>query len=256
MKNILKEGRTKIFKRGDGGQTFLLTHKGKRYILRKCSTKKEADFYSSILKRLRKYDIMPKLYYQDKKNLILEYIQGRHVRKKDTLDVANQVGKICGIISKLKSKEKYNINQKFDYMLNILLKNKIINKNRKKKIKSYYIKQKKKINPKSIIDINDVHSENFKVRNGKVYFVDIEAIKPRIKGRGIIKALKKWFTTKEEEKAFLKGYNSTSSSKFLTPQYKEFLTFYFFVTDLGRKVKDKKKHNKKIVNNILSIIEK
>ena len=74
-------------------------------------------------------------------------------------------------------------------------------------IKNLYISLKKKINPSIKLDANDVYPENFRLRNGKVYLVDIEAIKPLFRGHGIAKSFVRWFKTLEQRKKFKEGYS-------------------------------------------------
>ena len=95
-----KEGAVKSLEGGDTKHTFLLTYRDKKYILRKFSSKKDADYYLSICKRLLKHNFLPKLHYQKGKSCLFEYIEGRDCNKLDASRIARQVGRICGVINK------------------------------------------------------------------------------------------------------------------------------------------------------------
>ena len=83
MVKALKEGTIKSLDGGDTKHTFLLTYETKKYILRKFSSKKDANYYLSICKKLLKYNFLPKFYYQSGRKVLFEYIEGRDCNKKD-----------------------------------------------------------------------------------------------------------------------------------------------------------------------------
>src|SRR3989338_7736052 len=106
MKHVLKKGEISNLEGGDSEETFLVTYLGKKFVLRKYETVKEANYYASIHKKLEKYDILPKLHYKEKNKLLFEYIEGRDCKKRDALKFAYQVGRICGAINSLKIKTR------------------------------------------------------------------------------------------------------------------------------------------------------
>ena len=232
-----KEGIIKSLDGGDTKHTFLLTYRDKKYILRKFSSKRDADYYLSICKRLLKHDFLPKFYYQKGRNALFEYIVGRDCNKKDASHIAQQVGRICGLINKLKSEVYYDADSRFlSYIKNIQSK-KLIDGENASNIKNLYIFLKKKVHPKLRLDANDVYPENFRLRNGKVYLVDVEAIKPLFKGHGIVKSFVRWFKTPKQRKKFKEGYTSVASIKFLTDDYLKFLYLNFFIRSIAIKLR-------------------
>ena len=88
------------------------------------------------------------------------------------------------------------------------------------------------------LDANDITPSNFRLsKDGKVYFVDIEAIKPRIKGFGIAKFYIQWGKTSARRKAFDRGYSSIYSMKFLTQGYKDFIFLNFIIQEINYSIK-------------------
>lgn len=229
MKHLLKKGKIIPLSGGDSKQTFLIECDNQKYVLRKCPDEKITDYYVNIYKKLKKYDFLPKLYHREGKNLIFEYIEGRDCTKEDADKVSYEVGKICAIINKMKPLEHYDMDKKFYDSLKIILKHDIINLEEYNKIGRTYKKLVTEIKPKTMIDANDVYPENFRLRNGKIYFVDIEAIKPRLKGRGIAKAFSRWFRTLKTQNKFWKGYKSVLSNRFWTPKYQKLAEIYFLI---------------------------
>ena len=249
MMRILKQAEITRTKLGDSGQTFLVKYKDKKFILRRCNNKKEADFYIQIYKKLNKYKFLPKIIERSKENILFEFIEGRNCRKSEGKKIIYQVGKICACINKIRFR-KFDINKKAYYNLKTLLDKNVINKEKFEKIKGLYNKLKRKIKPKAAIDSNDVYPENFRLRRGKVYFIDIEAIKPRLKGQGIAKAFIRWFKTSKQKEEFKRGYNSVSSIKFLTEDYLRFCYLNFLLQTIGIKLRKGREFNKEDLKRI------
>ena len=249
MMRILKQAEITRTKLGDSGQTFLVKYKDKKFILRRCNNKKEADFYISIYKKLKKYNLLPKVIDRNKENILFEFIEGRNCRMNDGKKVIYQIGKICAYINKIGFR-KFDINKKAFYNLRTLLDKRIINKEKFEEIKEFYNKLKRKIKPKVAIDPNDIYPENFRLRRGKVYFIDIEAIKPRLKGQGIAKAFIRWFKTSKQKEEFKRGYNSVSSIKFLTEDYLRFCYLNFLLQTIGIKLRKGREFNKEDLKTI------
>ncbi len=249
MRRILKEAKITKTKLGNSGQTFLVKYRNKKYILRKCDNKNEADFYIKIYKKLKRYGFLPKILGKNKENILFEFIEGRNCRKNDSPEVIYQVGKICAYINKIGFR-KFDIDKKAFYNLGTLLDKRIIDKEKFKEIREFYNRLKAKIKPKAAVDPNDVYPENFRIRSGKVYFIDIEAIKPRLKGQGIAKAFIRWFKTSKQKEEFKRGYNSISSIKFLTEDYLRFCYLNFLLQTIGIKLREGRDFNKEDLKRI------
>lgn len=253
--NAFNEGTIKSLEGGDTKHAFLLTYENKKYILRKFSSKKDADHYLSICKKLLKHHFLPKYYHQKGKDVLFEYIEGRDCNKKDASKVAGQVGEICGFVNKLNNKIQYNADKRFFSYIEDLKKANMINKEKASKIKSLYISLKKKVKPKIKLDANDVYPENFRLNKGKVYLVDIEAIKPLFQGHGIAKSFIRWFKTPKQRKKFKEGYKSVNSIKFLTEEYLQFLYLNFFMRSIAIKLRLKTTLNPQDIIRLNSLLE-
>ena len=182
MRHLLKEGEiSKLLPKGGGGgaskEVYLIKHKGKKYVVRKCKTKDRADTFEKITKKFEKYDFLPKYLGRYRNNLFFEYIKGRDLTDKD-VKYAEKVGKIYGYINQGKSdnKERYDFTSKFYKNLNFLLERKIINKKDYNLIIKKFKELKRKVKLKFGFDNGDMDPHNFRFYNGKVYYVDIEGI--------------------------------------------------------------------------------
>jgi thiamine kinase-like enzyme len=247
MKHLLKEGKiTRLFSDeggGDTGEVHLLKHKGKKYVLRIAPDIKTAKKYVEIYNGLEKYKILPKLLHYSGKNIIFEYIEGRDLINKDiSPKIAYSVGKITGCISNLKDNKSktYNFNKKFFKRLKFILTKKTISKEKYDIIYNLYNKLINKTKVISAMDITDPTSDNFRLQKdtGKVYFIDIEAIKPGPKSIGISKAFLRWFKTEKQRNNFLRGYNSVSNGKYITKDYLQFIYLYHLVQSLYSRISD------------------
>ena len=233
MKHILKEGVRSKFEKGIVSKVELIEYDGKKYVLRTFKSKKKADYYSSILKKLKKYKFTPKILYQNKRQVLFEFIEGRDCKESDASRAAYQVGKICAAINKLKNLESYNLNRKFNTFLNLIERRNVISKTDAKSARNLYKMLYRKLKPKIALDANDVYAENFRIVHGKLYLVDVEAIRPTIKGYGIIKGFNRWFQKSKQQKDFLKGYNSIGNTKFLTEDYLKFANLFFYARSIA-----------------------
>src|SRR3989344_2036013 len=245
MKQILKEGEiTRLFSDeggGDTGEAHLLKYHGEKYALRIAPDIKTSNKYVEIYKGLEKCNIFPKLLYHQGRKIIFEYIGGRDLIKSDVSPkVAYSIGRIAGSISNLKDDElsAYDFTQKFLERLKSLFNKKVISKEDYSKITKLYNQLKKKNKVKPAMDITDPTPDNFRLNKGKVYFIDIEAIKPGPKGIGISKAFLRWFKTKKQRKDFLRGYNSVSNAKYLTKDYLQFIYLYHLISSIFSRLKD------------------
>ena len=101
-------------------------------------------------------------------------------------------------------------------------------------IKLYnYLLNKSK--PKIVLDVNDMTPDNFRLRKGIVYLVDIEGIKPRIKGFGIAKGFLKWMRDEKSRDAFKQGYKKISKKWFFESYYADLCYLSFIIQSLNYK---------------------
>ena len=105
------------------------------------------------------------------------------------------------------------------------------------------------------MDANDVYPENFRLRKEKVYFVDIEAIKPLFRGHGIAKSFIKWFKTNKQREKFKEGYKSAASLNFLTKDYLQFLYLNYFMRSIAIKLRLKIKLNPRDITKFNLLLE-
>jgi|SRR3989344_2342992 len=236
MLKLLNEGIISNLEGGDTKHTFLLRHQNNKYVLRIFKNKATASYYITICKKLLKYNFLPYIYCQHGKKVLFEYIEGRDCNKQDASSVAAQVGRICAWINKLKNTSPYDADKRFFSYITTLKIKKLVDIEKASDIKKLYLSLKKKVRPKITLDANDVYPENFRLRNGKVYLVDIEAIKPLFMGHGIAKSFIRWFKTPKQREKFKEGYRSVSSLQ-LTNDYLQFLYLNFFIRSIALKLR-------------------
>ena len=236
MKKILSEGKITKFEKGVASSVYLIEYGNEKYVLRTFKSKKEADFYLGIMKKLNKFGFFPKVLKNKGRKVLFEYIQGRDCKDSDSKIAANQVGIICAVVNKLKTNKEYNLDKQFKKFINKIEKSKILSRTQVKIARELYYTLSKSVKPKITLDANDVYAENFRINKGKIYMVDIEAIKPILKGQGIMKGFNKWFKTPKAQKEFLKGYNSIGNSKFLTKDYIKFANLFFYTRQIAIRI--------------------
>jgi len=254
MKHILKEGQLSILlPEGEGGalsgEVHLLKYKGERYVVRKCSTLLKAKYYEAISKKLEKYNFLPKFLGRFGKDVLYEFINGRDLRRNERGFVFEQLGEIGAFINKQKINS--NPNFKFNKILGELVSGKYVSsakvlmrrkrsRIRKKpkivlsikesnKIKELYSYLMRKTKAQIRMDISDFVPGNFRLRRGKVYLVDVEAIKPAIKGMGVAKCFRGFCNTKKRKELFIKGYTKVYSTNFLNEIYLDLCNLLFAV---------------------------
>jgi hypothetical protein len=237
MKHILKQGKVAPIKPEQGGgltqEVHLVTYDNQRYILRKCPDIKTADKYEKIYEALKGFNFLPELLWRDRTRMIFEYLPGRDCRISDALRVAQEVGTIAGAINSADIPFKnYDFDEKFFDKLEFLKRKRVLDFGKVEEVQDLYYELKRKAKPELSIDANDITNGNFRLSRGKLYFVDIEAIKPVPKGIGIAKAMLKWFKTPTQRERFFKGYNKYGDSSFLTPDYRDFVYLYFIVGNI------------------------
>jgi Ser/Thr protein kinase RdoA (MazF antagonist) len=241
INQILEYGKISILtsSRGSGttGEAHLAQLKSKKYVLRICPDKKTAEWYIFLYRRLGKYEFLPKIIESQGKYLLLEYITGRDLKEKENKKIIYKVGKICARVNKTKYAGKYK--NKFLDKLTEITDKKIVSEEKSKQIEDMYKKLKRKVKPHLSLDIGDTTNDNFRFsKEGKVYFVDIEAIKYHIKGMSIAKAFYQWFKRPAERKSFIEGYKSEHPISYLTEDYLKLCSLIFLIQRI------RFKHNK------------
>ena len=272
MKEVLKNGvsRRLFPERGGGGltgETFLVEYNKQKYVLRKCDSLAKARYYQSLSDRFGKYGFFPKFLGRFGKNVFYEYIEGRDLRKRgERLENVKQVGGILSRINdfefkgsfadhtntfldelesgKYKSLGKVEASRKKRGLGKI--KKKVISTNEKGCILQVLDRLKKDIGPKIVYECGDPTPGNFRIRDGRVYLVDIESIKPRYKGFGISKIFLKWVTNKNKRDKFIAGYGE-SKFKFYDSKYKDFMDLNFLIQRAWFEVQTGKDYEKSLV---------
>ncbi|MCH7850213.1 MAG: hypothetical protein IH845_01065 [Nanoarchaeota archaeon] len=269
MKETISKGRISPLVPKIGGGLSMEAHLvelgNKKYVVRICKSKQQAKFYESISRRLSKYKILPKFIERQNSNVFFEYLPGRDLKNKENLKIFEQIGSICARINNLEYSSKEDINSSFNKQLSELTNGKyrkytlqeteekrarrpserhdirrikaLITKEENKKLRTINKKLITKTKIKVSLDAFDVSPANFRLSNGKVYFVDMDAIKPKIKGIGIAKCFFKWAKNDKQKKAFLNGYLSILENNFLTEEYMDLLYLHFLVQALHDRAK-------------------
>jgi hypothetical protein len=249
MKKFLKDAEiSRLFPEEQEGGLTKETHlvkKGKeKYVLSICKKTQAADFYEALSKRLEKYGFLPKLLKRQGKRLLYEYIPGRDVRRTDALKVAYPIGQIAARISatRFPCEEEIEFHDSFYQKLNYLVKKKLIDKQTAAQIQERYENLRRHVTLETKLELVDPCEDNFRLYKGKVYLVDIHAIKFDLKGRGFSKTFMKTFKTKTQRARFEQGYNSVSSMDFLTPDYLQFVYVYHLVKNIASKFQGKRNY--------------
>ena len=267
MKDKIQSGQLKriIPLKGGGltGEVHLLNHNNKKFIVRRCETIEIAKKYVKIYHTFKKYGFFPKLLGRYGKDVVFEYIEGRHIRKNEPLIIYEKLGIIAAQINKASADQDYkkrffgqlkeieegiyeNVDKKVlerrRINKEVVQSQKVITKIEAIMVKKVFEYLDKTCKPQTSWDANDFNATNFMITPKKqVYFVDIEALKPRIKGFGIAKAMHHILKTKSQQKRFLQGYSSVSPIDFLTEEYRDFLTLMFMVQKINYRFKIYKK---------------
>lgn len=259
------------------GEVCLLVYDNKKYVVRMCESEGRAKSYESISRKLSKYKILPKFIGRNDKNVFYEYLEGRDLKRDEVLKFFEQIGFVCGKINNLDGEKNGDINSNFNkqlielvsgnyrkFTLDEMKKKRARRPNErydKRKIRALFTQEEgkklKKINTNLInktgattsLDAFDVSPANFRLSEGKVYFVDIDAIRTRVKGIGVAKCLFGWVKNRKQGQSFLKGYSSALKDDFLTEEYMDLLNLHFLVQSLHDRAKlgrDYKEQYKKL----------
>lgn len=268
-KELIRKGKIELlFPEGGGGgltgEVHLLTYDDQKIVIRRCINLGKAKYYEFLSKKLGKYGFLPKFLGRFGKDVAYEYLEGRDLKEKEKLIVFEELGRIGGLINSESYRknidlEFYNkmnelVSGEFSFNKKVIIcrKRDNIRKKPKKvfsreeaiKIKRLYKKIKKIVNPKITLDAVDFVAGNFRLSKGKIYLVDIECIKPSLKGQGIIKFFKEWGKTTPKKKAFLKGYKKSNKADFLSQYYLDLISLRFtvnalwFKTQVARDIKE------------------
>ena len=194
---IISEGKTKLFDKGSSCKPCLIEYENKKYVLRDYGNG-EAKHYFSIWRKLKKYGFLPKIYFIDGQKILLEYIEGRDCKERDTSAVAFQVGRICAIINGLDVEKDGIENKKFSSIIKKMREFGDFSQQSLASLEKLYENLKIKSKPQLAIEFDDIYCENFKLFKGKVYLIDFEDFTLKIKGLGIGKAFTRWFLTEKQ----------------------------------------------------------
>ena len=261
MKKILKEGKIKLIipENGGGlsGEVHLVKYGKEKFITRRCKTVEKAKSYEELDDRFSQYGFLPKLLGRYGKDVLYEFIDGRDLQGKESMGVFEQIGSLSARINKVKVKgdvsKRFNrqleelVTGKFSISGKVLMKQVRLKEYKKPKsilsraegdhIDEVYRNLKRKVKPYMTLDAGDVAPGNFRLgEDGRVYFVDVEAIKPRVRGLGIAKFFLTWGDTEARQRAFLRGYSKVSSTKFLTEEYRDFIFLNFLMQKVNYNV--------------------
>lgn len=242
MKNILQRATRSKLPGAKSEGVFLLVYRGKKFVLRTYEDETTANRYAIICKRLRGF--VPNICFQGKNQLLFEYIKGRDCTKADALRVARRVGELCARIHKLRKRgslKQLNLQNS----IALFKKHEILTNEELDTAKLLYLQLKRELKPNITMDLADIYPENFRLRKGNLYLVDIECMEPKIKGSGIGKAFMKWFKTANERKQFIRGYSKIASPKFLTSEMLTFLYLNFLIGNMVHKIQRNKPQSTK-----------
>ncbi|MBD3252614.1 hypothetical protein GF386_02695 [Candidatus Pacearchaeota archaeon] len=201
-------------------------YRGREFILRICSNG-NADaisFYSDFLSPRK---ILPRLLRRRGEYLLFEYLDGRDCNY-DNRNVAYEVGRISGEVTKIPCSVEKDFDEIFGKALDYLLSNGLIDDEKASRIIEKYWKLRP-AEPETRIELSDVIPGNFRLSSGRLYLVDVDSIGPRMKGRCFSKAFLKWFKDRYSRERFKQGYDSVADPGFLTSDYLQYLYLRFAI---------------------------
>jgi hypothetical protein len=232
-------------------EVHLVSYQNKKYVLRVCKDVEKAKHYEKISSQLERYGFLPKLFGRRAHKVLYEYINGRDLRKKETRNVIRQVGRICACVNKLNGSEKVDTIVK-----RWIKKSKpVLSLEQYEGIRKLYLYFNKKLKPAIRMDAGDSNPENFRLRNGTVYLVDVDSICPFFRAYGLAKAYIKWFKEPIERAWFKEGYGSVSSSKFITEEYEDFMCLVFLINEIKYFAKHGSKDDKPNIKTRFEILD-
>lgn len=230
---------------GISGQAFLVTDGSSRHKLRECDSCRKAKELEQRLKKVTQLGILPKFHGRDGRYLLFDFIEGRDLVKQEGPAVIHKLGQMVGKLNKVKV-NKYDHNKYFLGSLDYLLKNDTIDKQLYDDILAGYRTLGSKIKLQYCMDYKDMQPSNVRMStDGKLYFIDEEAMRQRFKGFGLAKPFMKWFD-EAQRAAFENGYNTVSDIGFFDADLEKFSGLYYLVVNTRVKHEGKRPHQKNL----------
>lgn len=220
-------------------ETHFVVYRKRKYVLRICNDKKSESYCHEAFKYFSKSKILPNLIEENGENFLIEFIKGRDLEEEgESIKIIKKVGEILARVNNVKA--KFNYQNSLHKYLEYLSTNHVLAEEDNIKIKDL-LNKLSSVKLKTCLDISDLTADNFRISGeGKVYLVDIGALKPKFAGFGITKGFFQWFKTREQRKAFNEGYSKISSMKFYSGKYKLLAQIFFIIQVLYYKHLQKK----------------
>jgi hypothetical protein len=211
---------------GWSGEVHLLVHANNKYVVRICQDVARAKQHETTSNKLERYGFLPALLGRVEDKIVYEYIEGRDLKKKESAEIFRQIGQLCAHCNQIPADA--DIDTRFNHAL---AEQSLLSPAEFLSAQKLYAHLNKQLQPATALDVTDINHENFRICDGKVYLVDIEAISPRIRLSGAGKAFLKWFTSPEEQESFKEGYGSIKELTFFTEEYQDFVYLNYLVQE-------------------------
>lgn len=211
---------------GWSGEVHLLVHAYKKYVVRICKDVVRAKQHETTSQKLEQYGFLPTLLGRIDNNVVYEYIEGRDLKKKESAEILRQIGQLCAHCNQIPADA--DISTRFNHAL---AEQSLLSPSELQAAQKLYAYLNERLHPAPALDVTDLNHENFRLRDGNVYLVDIEAIAPRIKLYGIGKGFLKWFASTKEQGYFKEGYRSVAPLTFFTEEYEDFVYLNYLVQE-------------------------
>ncbi|MFH1063894.1 MAG: hypothetical protein V1729_02335 [Candidatus Woesearchaeota archaeon] len=243
------------------GEAFKIrSAEGKFYKLRHCRWLRDAWRIQGNVKKLK--HIFPRFYGREGKYLLFEWLDAPDLKKlkeKGGLDEEHfkELGRLCGEVHEFDEKgDSKKVRQFFDWCINGLLKEGIIDKELHSRLTAIYEEKSKKFKKEVVLELYDLNLANLAVnpRTGKMVLIDEEGIKHKIKGFGMMNQFVTHFS-KEQKEAFMEGYESVHSAAYLDDSYKDFLAFYTITRDVWIKANTGRPYQK-LLDRLIEYLKK
>jgi thiamine kinase-like enzyme len=236
MEILGHEVNSKSFLGGDTGESYkIVTDKG-TFKIRECRSLRRA-------KEIEKFAgqasfLLPKFYGRFGNVLVFEFIRGRRLGKEEPMQTYYQLGKLHGRLNKISAKPRRIWSRVLKY-IDYCVSSKLIGEEFASKLKKNFLRLKRKLQFKYVLDFTDFHPWNFmKNDSGRLYFVDEDGLIENVKGYGLAKPFnRRWFRKSKNREEFVKGYNSVNDFSYFTEDYELFVNIYFNVVKLARQHK-------------------
>jgi len=215
-----------VFKVQDANGTF--------YKLRMCRNVEEAKLYEHHARIAP--GMMPRFYGRDGRYLLVEFFEGRPL-KKSNLDDCYAMGRLYAEIHQLhKEGDPETQHEKFRHDLKELLNKNILTAAEYAQAAELYEELSKSITHHIALEAFDLNASNFMRSHDRVVFVDEEGMHITFKGAGMVKIFEK--LEPDQLAAFQKGYASVASMKFFSTEYELFTVLFMsvlFINDWASK---------------------